>query len=390
MFPIREMSSRPTLETVYETLMAWCRADEYRGYDPFDGLNSRLFQQMPARHFRLARFGWIQVIKRCPIDLRQVLQVPKTINPKAIALFALAELSADRGRDPTDLVRMLKSLSFSVGEGKAAYGYNFDWQSSVFYAPLGTPTIVPTAFAARALTENFVRNGSEENLDLARQLCRFVVEDLNRPFDTESEVCFSYTPLDNSMIYNASLLAAETLATVGKIDGCERYLDLAKRGARFVIERQEPNGAWRYGPSSQHKWIDSFHTAFVLSSLNRILNAVPEMESAERAIKKGIGYWIDSLFLSDGTPKYFAERTYPVDIHSAGTAIATLAELNAYDERALPLAGRVADWTIQNMRDPAGFFYYQKRRMMTVKTPFMRWGQAWMAYGLAKLIAAAG
>ncbi len=390
MFPIREMSSRPTLETVYETLMAWCRADEYRGYDPFDGLNSRLFQQMPARQFRLARFGWIQVIKRCPIDLRQVLQVPKTINPKAIALFALAELSADRGRDPTDLVRMLKSLSFSVGEGKAAYGYNFDWQSSVFYAPLGTPTIVPTAFAARALTENFVRNGSEENLDLARQLCRFVVEDLNRPFETESEVCFSYTPLDNSMIYNASLLAAETLASVGKIDGNEHYLDLATRAARFVIERQEPNGAWRYGPSAQHKWIDSFHTAFVLSSLNRILNAVPEMESAERAIKKGIGYWIDSFFLSDGTPKYFAERTYPVDIHSAGTAIATLAELRSYDERALPLAGRVADWTIQNMRDPAGFFYYQKRRMMTVKTPFMRWGQAWMAYGLAKLIAAAG
>ena len=34
-----------------------------------------------------------------------------------------------------------------------AWGYNFDWQSRNFFAPRGTPTIVPTAFAARALIE---------------------------------------------------------------------------------------------------------------------------------------------------------------------------------------------------------------------------------------------
>lgn len=382
------MSSRLSIETAYESLMAWCRAEEFRGSDPFDALNSRLFRRTPAKHFRLARFGWIQIIKRCPVNLRPVLMVPKTLNPKAIALFALAELHLDSVHDPQDLLQMLRSLSFPIGEGKAAYGYNFDWQSSVFYAPLGTPTIVPTAFAARALTENFVRNGDEADIDLARRLCRFVVEDLNRPIETDSEVCFSYTPLDNSMIYNASLLAAEILASVGNIDGNEHYLDLAKRAAHFVIEHQEPTGAWRYGPSAQHKWIDNFHTAFVLASLNRILKAVPEMDSAERAITNGLRFWIDKFFLSDGTPKYFADRTYPVDIHSAGTAIATLAELKAFDERALPLAEKVANWTIYNMRDPAGFFYYQQRRMMTVTTPFMRWGQAWMAYGLAKFLEA--
>ena len=33
------------------------------------------------------------------------------------------------------------------------WGYNFDWQSRNFFAPRDTPTIVPTAFAARALIE---------------------------------------------------------------------------------------------------------------------------------------------------------------------------------------------------------------------------------------------
>jgi hypothetical protein len=35
----------------------------------------------------------------------------------------------------------------------ACWGYNFDWQSRSFFVPRGTPTIVPTAFAARALCE---------------------------------------------------------------------------------------------------------------------------------------------------------------------------------------------------------------------------------------------
>jgi acyl-coenzyme A synthetase/AMP-(fatty) acid ligase len=38
------------------------------------------------------------------------------------------------------------------------------------------------------------------------------------------------------------------------------------------------------------------------------------------------------------------------------------------------------------MLDPDGHFYYQKRKDRVVKTAFMRWGQAWMAYALARLI----
>ena len=70
------------------------------------------------------------------------------------------------------------------------------------------------------------------------------------------------------------------------------------------------------------------------------------------------------------------------------SAIAVLVELRDSDARALPTAERVAAWTIENMRDSEGFFYYQLREGETVKTPFIRWGQAWMAYALAKLLEA--
>jgi hypothetical protein len=56
------------------------------------------------------------------------------------------------------------------------------------------------------------------------------------------------------------------------------------------------------------------------------------------------------------------------------------------DPQALEFAERIAQWAIDNLRDRAGFFYYQRRRFVTVRTPFMRWSQAWMLYALARLL----
>jgi hypothetical protein len=56
------------------------------------------------------------------------------------------------------------------------------------------------------------------------------------------------------------------------------------------------------------------------------------------------------------------------------------------DDGALPLAEKIAAWAIDNLRDASGYFYYQRRRLFTVRTPFMRWTQAWMVYALARLL----
>jgi hypothetical protein len=37
------------------------------------------------------------------------------------------------------------------------------------------------------------------------------------------------------------------------------------------------------------------------------------------------------------------------------------------------------------MWDEAGYFYYRKHQVMTIRTPYMRWSQAWMTLALATL-----
>src|SRR5947209_15596686 len=67
---------REEFESVYESLRAWCRERGYAGHDPFDALNSRLFQATPLRRSRLARLAWTQALKRSPVNLRTLARVP--------------------------------------------------------------------------------------------------------------------------------------------------------------------------------------------------------------------------------------------------------------------------------------------------------------------------
>ncbi|HVS20687.1 MAG TPA: hypothetical protein VHD88_02500, partial [Pyrinomonadaceae bacterium] len=81
------------IQSAHKSLWQWCRAHDFAGYDPYDGLNSRLFQATPLKHSRFARLAWTQIFKKSPVNLRRLALVPPQRNPKGTALFALAALA---------------------------------------------------------------------------------------------------------------------------------------------------------------------------------------------------------------------------------------------------------------------------------------------------------
>ena len=400
-----EDSSQSLIQTAYDELLSWCRQHDFAGHDPFDALNSRLFQATPLAQSRNARFIWTQLVKRSPADVRALVRVPAERNAKGMALFALAQIAHYRRvktkEAATGVNEFLSSLmAMKVnGYSGAAWGYNFDWQSRNFFAPRDMPTIVPTAFAARALIEGAkgVGNSGQDEQDLfqdlqdeylkqARSVCEFILKDLPRSVDTESELCFSYAPQSDTKIFNASLLAAEVLASVGSLTGDNELLNFAKRATRYVINNQQPDGSWSYGTDPKQSWKDNFHTAYVLFSLKRIIDVSTAKDEFQPALERGYQLWKTNFFLAEGWPKYYDDDPYPVDAHAAASAIVTFLECRDLDSDAPRLAQNVANWTISYLRDSRGYFYYQKRRFYTVRKPYMRWTQAWMLYALSRLL----
>lgn len=382
-----------TIEHAFDELLQWCRARDFAGYDPFDALNSRLFQSTPFKHSRTARLLWTQALKRSPLNLRSLALVPPQKNSKGLALFALAALANYRRLKTAQAEMLARDLLSQLSQARiqnfsgAAWGYNFAWQSRNFFAPQGTPMIVPTAFAARAFVEAHEAFADEDYLQIARSSCDFVLNDLKRTVESEEEICFSYSPFDSTRIFNASLLAAETLASVGAITNETELCDPALRAARYVVRNQNDDGSWAYGAEPGQSWIDNFHTAYVLLSLSRIMKSSPvEATDLNSSLQRGYEYWRERFFLADGWPKYYHDSLYPADAHAAATAIITLLEFQDVDSGARPLAEKIAGWTISNLRDARGFFYYQRRRFHTVRTPYMRWTQGWMLYALGRLL----
>src|SRR5258708_2539118 len=140
------------LTSAHHDLWQWCRAQGFAGYDPYDALNSRWFQATPLKHLRIARLAWTQFHKRSPVNFRSLIRIPRERNAKGIALFALAALAEYRRSQTKEAEvearELLDDLMWMRLKGfkGAAWGYNFDWQSRAFFAPRGTPTVVPTAF----------------------------------------------------------------------------------------------------------------------------------------------------------------------------------------------------------------------------------------------------
>lgn len=382
-------------------LKDYCEAEGYKGWDPYDGLNSKIFQALPLlKKSPLCRLVVIQGFKRCPINLRKIALVPKEYNAKGIGLFlsgycnlyhAVASkpyLSESVGctDDLKGKIAMLADLLLSlrsVGDYHGAcWGYNFDWQARrLFLFPKFTPTVVATNFCATALMEAYEIIGDRRYLDVAISAANFVINDLHRtPY--KDGFLFSYSPLDgNDTVFNASLLGSRLLIFCYKYTGKEIYKDLAEQSVKACCAGQREDGGWVYGMLPVQSWVDSFHTGYNLDALIAYQENTEDYKFKE-FIDRGFDYYINNFFEEDGTPKYYDNQKFPIDIHCPGQLIVTLCRLHKLKEYK-SLAEKVLNWTIGNMQSPKGYFYYQLKPGVSSKISYMRWSNAFMFNALS-------
>lgn len=372
----------------FKQLKEFCEQEEFKGYDPYDGLNSSFFQKLPwAPKNRFARLVWIQAFKRMPLNLRPVVGIKKEYNPKALGIFLSGYCQLYR-MDPKE--EYLERIRFFVdkiiasetpGYSGACWGYNFDWESRAFFQPKFTPTVVASSFIANALLDAYDITGEQCLLEKARSTCDFFLKDLNRTEDADGNFAFSYSGNDKAIVFNASLLGSRLLARVYHHTGEVELKIIARKSVAFCCNHQKPDGSWSYGTYSFHQWIDNFHTGYNLECLTDYRNFTGD-RSFDAVIEKGLEYYLKTFFTSEGISKYYSNKTYPIDIHAPTQLVITLAKLNRFQEHKV-LIDKVVNWTIDHMQDPRGYFYYQINKYFHSRIPYMRWSQSWMFYALA-------
>lgn len=377
-------------------LKSYCEKEQFKGWDPFDGLNSKVLQTiLPLKHSAILRLIVIQGFKRCPWNLRKPLMVPKQYNAKGIGLFLqgycnllrICEQMPEVGtrEEITQRIHELAKLLISLrseGYHGSCWGYNFDWQSRrLFLFPAYCPTVVATNFCATALMDAYEMTGEKEYLDVALDSANFILNDLHLD-EYEGGKMISYSPLHgNDLVSNASLLGSKVLAYCYKYTGNEEYLKVARSSVKACCKGQREDGSWTYSQVPPKLWVDSFHTGYNLDGLIAYEEQTGDMDYHEN-IERGFDYYIKNFFNEDGSPKYYNNEQYPIDIHCPGQLLVTLHRLHQYGKYQA-LAEKVLNWTICNMQEKEGYFYYQLKKGISSKISYMRWSNAFMFYAMS-------
>lgn len=380
--------------TSFDKLKAYCEKEAYKGWDPYDGLNSKIFQALPIKKWDIARLAWIQFFKRSPINFRKLLLVPKDYNAKGLGLMLTGYCNLYRlqeseslslaysKRELLDQVNFLadKLIALKVdGYSGACWGYNFDWQARrLFLFPKYTPNVVTTYFVFFGLIEAYEITKNRKYLEVALSSANFVINDLNRTSKSQG-VLFSYSPLDgNNTVYNASLLGSKILSHCYAYTKNEIYKQLAGESVKACIHAQKPDGSWPYGELEVQQWVDSFHTGYNLDALYSYQELCDDYSFKEN-IERGFEYYINNFFKENGTPKYYNNVTYPIDIHCPAQLFVTVSRLKRFESNQV-LSEKVLHWTIYNMQHTSGYFYYQIKKWFSSKISYMRWSNAFMFY----------
>lgn len=377
------------IEKRFNELEKYCKSEAFKGYDPFDGLNSKLFDYLPfLRRNSLFKLIWIQFFKRSPFNFRKIAGIKKEYNPKGLGLFLSAYCNLysinQNHENLNQILFFIEQLNLcqSRGYSGACWGYNFDWQSKAFFQAKGTPSVVVTSFVGCALLDAYEQIHDEELLEKARSACDFILTDLNRTYDKDGDFSFSYSPTDQTQVFNASLLGSRLLCRTYLHTREPVLLEESKKVVSYVCKYQQENGAWSYSPLSFHKWIDNFHTGFNLECIYTY-QSISGDNAFQCQLEKGLEYYLDTFFGDSGLPKYYSNSRYPIDMHTTAQLIVTLSKMNLLAQKK-ELANKVISWSFKNMYDEKkGYFYYYKEKYFNIKIPYMRWTQAWMLLGLS-------
>jgi hypothetical protein len=389
---LQASTTRVVKGQVYESigrLSDWLEGNNYSAYDTFDGLSARFVRPLTFET-KFLRTVLQQGLRRFPLNLRAWLGVRKGQSTKGMGFLARGFIRLHQATgDPAWGDKAKFALQWlidhqSPGYAGACWGNHFDYQSRTFYLPQGTPTVVWTSLIGHAFLDAYEHFGIEQYLQIARSASEHILSDLGTLLEGNA-ICISYIPVEKVWVHNANTLGGSLLARTYRHTREEKFRVLAQGSLQYTAQHQRADGSWWYGEAENLRWVDNFHSAYVLDCFKHYVQSTGDTRF-EANLRSGYSYWKSAFFLADGTPKYYYNKTLPLDIQCSSQAIDTLVFFSDLDPDALPLALKVARWTIANMQDHSGYFYYRRYSGRIVnKTPTLHWGQATMLCGLAGL-----
>ena len=375
----------------YKKVIDYLIRSDFSSHDPYDGANSKLFL---IKNNKYGKFVSTYLNKFSPVNIRFLFQVPKSRQNQAIAYIARAMLS-DQSNYKNEIQQLTDHfISESLIE---RYGYHcwdahgFPLQIRFSYLPVGTIDIIGSEAIASFFYELYKIKPEEEFKQVCLSVRDFIQNELSTHW--EQKKFFRYTPKTpmNKWCYNASVIAASYVARISEHFNDNYNKDFVNQAVLDVVSAQKSTGEWWYSldlDMGYEKPQVDFHQGFILDALLEYMTLTGFEEPLVSAYKKGLDFYFNKQFLPNGRGIYRYPKKWPADIHNQAQGIITFtrAAKAGFGDHFDNFARTIAEWTINNMQDRDGHFYFLKYPLFTNKIPYIRWSDANMSFALSVLL----
>jgi hypothetical protein len=356
---------------------------DYRSYDLFDALTNPVIDFMTSP-FPLLRRVANQVNSKSPVDLHW-LGMKKMVHTKLISdLVSLFSILNSKDRATTLYLRLIEMGNTDIG---LDWGLNFPYTNRFVNASPTTPNIYNTSASGLAICELAEIDG--DNYVEYRLQIEKIVKSLFSIFgyhDESSLGWFSYYPGQKYPTYNVNALTIYFLCKANYSLKSEFVKpEIVEKVIQLLIREQNEDGSWYYSRSEKGKWIDGFHTGFIIESLAYVYSHGFKSTVLLHTIERAWDYYISNMFTEEGCPKYFSNSgKFPVEAQNCAQAIQTLSLVGLWmdwDQR--NLLEKVISNTISDLYSAKGYFYYKRTSYFTNKSSYLRWSTSPMILALA-------
>jgi hypothetical protein len=281
------------------------------------------------------------------------------------------------------------------------WGYPFDWVTRNGVLKKQTPLITTTPYCYEAFlqvmellkrdnsqlsTLNAQRSTLNDYTPVLASIARHTSNDIKDfPVSKKASSC-SYTPYDSGGVINAAAYRAFLLTSASRFFSNDNYWKIAERNLNFVLENQNPDGSWFYAVDGVRDFVDHFHTCFVMKALAKI-HALTSHTATLEALRKGVRYYLDNLFDTDGLPKPFSRAprltVYKRELYDCAECINLCLLLRDRFPELETTLGNVVEHILKDWVKPDGSFRSRRLHLGWDNVPMHRWGQAQMFRSLA-------
>ena len=290
-------------------------------------------------------------------------------------------------------VHFLEVLKETRCEGYNHYcwGYPFNWETLRGTIKEGTPLITTVPYVYEAFKQVWEIDKEPEWLSIMNSIAEHAFQDYKDfPTSSSASTC-SYTPdpEQSVAVVNANAYRAFLLTSAAHDFSEEKYWEAAERNLNFVLESQNEDGSWYYARDGKRKFIDHFHTCFVLKALTKI-EALTGHSGCSEAVKRGVEYYIANLFDENGLPKPFSSRprltVYRRELYDYAESINLAVLLKGRFPKLDDLLSTVLNEVLTVWQKPDGSFRSRRLLLGWDNTPMHRWAQSQLFRSLCFLM----